>query len=220
MKIIFLVTFSLHISISHLHTFRARSIPRTKEFDQFRFVKRFLIRIFLSYEQWSYVKKKSFLTCTFSWHRTTNCFRTIWTYKVLKLCCLFSRDFGCFRTIWTYKVLKLWCLPKMNLMRFRTIWTYKVLKHRLGTLWNRISFRTIWTYKVLKPTRNGSPNPPLFQNHMNLQGSQTRLWGMLWSCEFQNHMNLQGSQTNKSEVIITHGFQNHMNLQGSQTCKN
>ena len=35
--------------------------------------------------------------------------------------------------------------------------------------------------------------------------------------EFQNHMNLQGSQTNISLFIIEKKFQNHMNLQGSQT---
>ena len=127
-KIIFLVTFSLHISISHLHTFRARSITRMKEFDQFRFVKRFLIRIFLSYEHWSYVKKKSFLTCTFSWHRTTNCFRTIWTYKVLKLIEFLEIFPKCFRTIWTYKVLKLIISFLFNDISFRTIGTYKVLK--------------------------------------------------------------------------------------------
>ena len=37
--------------------------------------------------------------------------------------------------------------------------------------------------------------------------------------QFQNHMNLQGSQTRVKHNSPKYQFQNHMNLQGSQTLK-
>ena len=49
----------------------------------------------------------------------------------------------------------------------------------------------------------------MFQNHMNLHGSQTALLVKKPEDLFQNHMNLQGSQTAPKMAITAEEFQNH-----------